>query len=506
MKNRFHLFFLIVLIFLSALVRFYHYDFGIPRWNLYDEKRATRQTINFYNGKYLVHTLNHPPLIKYCALVMLKSYNWIKPIKKHNLRSLTNKSLRLVSIIAGTLAVLFLYLLARQFLDPVMSLIAAAIYAFLPITVFISKHGIPDTLLSLMFILNFYLIIKLYRKKTLWLYLFNGLFLALGVASKYNAVFLYGSFFTAHFFAAKQEKNFLKFFFDWKQATLFLSGTILGLSIGFPTVLGGLEFNNLIGSLLFEKKHLFGTTLDVTHHGFKYFYMFHFIKSVFPVTGPILLLFILTGIAYIIKRHEKTDIILLISFLPYYFIIEYVFKIHVGPDRYVLPIVSLYILFAVVFCDKLIKYLNLKLKIHKSILIVFFSILLGFYPVIKTTKLLVTIIPDTRDQMADWINKNIEPNSLFFYPLKKFDYYPVLSSDRYPFKSLKRSNTHYSHIKTSNIDYVLISDFGYKNVPKTKRFYKELKNKAELIYVMKPKYQSYLLHNPTLELYKIPKK
>ena len=258
MKTKIHLIILIILVLSAGFARFYHFDFGLPKWNLFDEKRAIRQTMNFYNGDYIVNTFNHPPLIKYCALILLKSYNLINPIEKKDLHTLTNKSLRLVSVIAGTLAVLIMYLLAREFLTPALSLITASIYAFLPITVFISKHGIPDTLLSFMFILNFYLIIRLYKKKTLFLYALNGFFLALGVVSKYNAVFLYGSFLTAHFFAAKQEDNFMKFFFDWKKIALFLSTTTLGLSIGLPTVLGGVEFNNFMNSLFFEKKHLFG--------------------------------------------------------------------------------------------------------------------------------------------------------------------------------------------------------------------------------------------------------
>ena len=229
----------------------------------------------------------------------------------------------------------------------------------------------------------------------------------------------------------------------------------------------------------------------------QYYYIFHFIKSIFPITGPVLLSFIIAGIFYIIKRHNKPDIIILVSFLPYYFAIEHVYKINVAPDRYVLPIVSVYILCALIFCDKLIKFLHRKFKIKKSLLTIILTILLAFYPFIKTANLLASFVPDTRDRMADWINENIPAKSVFFYPLKRFDYYPVLSQEKYPLGIPQY------HMERSNVDYVPVTSFGYQNVRKLKLFYENLKNCSDLVYTINPAYQSYLLHNPTIELYKI---
>jgi len=69
-------------------------------------------------------------------------------------------AVRFPSVLAGTLAVLFLYLAAREFFNPVIALMAAAFLATLPYNVHFSRVGVNNVVDSLMSALIFWLIAR----------------------------------------------------------------------------------------------------------------------------------------------------------------------------------------------------------------------------------------------------------------------------------------------------------------------------------------------------------
>jgi len=69
-------------------------------------------------------------------------------------------AVRFPSVLAGTLAVLFLYLAAREFFNPVIALMASAFLATLPYNVHFSRVGVNNVVDSLMSALIFWLIAR----------------------------------------------------------------------------------------------------------------------------------------------------------------------------------------------------------------------------------------------------------------------------------------------------------------------------------------------------------
>ncbi len=74
-------------------------------------------------------------------------------------------AIRLVSVVAGTLAVLFTYLTARELFNPLIGLMAGAFLATLPYNVHFSRIGVGNIMDSFMSALVFWLIAKIDKKK-----------------------------------------------------------------------------------------------------------------------------------------------------------------------------------------------------------------------------------------------------------------------------------------------------------------------------------------------------
>ncbi|HVF24908.1 MAG TPA: glycosyltransferase family 39 protein [Anaerolineales bacterium] len=84
-------------------------------------------------------------------------------------------AVRLTSVIAGTLSVLFVYLLARQLFNPSIALMAAAFLATLPYNVHFSRIGVNNIIDGLMSSLLFWLIAKALQKGDVRYYYSAGL-------------------------------------------------------------------------------------------------------------------------------------------------------------------------------------------------------------------------------------------------------------------------------------------------------------------------------------------
>jgi 4-amino-4-deoxy-L-arabinose transferase-like glycosyltransferase len=84
-------------------------------------------------------------------------------------------AVRLTSAIAGTLCVLFVYLLARQLFNPSIALMAAAFLATLPYNVHFSRIGVNNVIDGLMSSLLFWLIAKALEKDSVRYYYSAGI-------------------------------------------------------------------------------------------------------------------------------------------------------------------------------------------------------------------------------------------------------------------------------------------------------------------------------------------
>lgn len=502
------LFFLLVCF--SAYLRILHVNFGLPDHYHPDEVIATAEVGKFLDGDFNLKRYQHPPLFKNIAFLGLKCVNFFVDLKRLNRTSCITLGLRIVSVITGTLAVAALYILSQEFLYPSFSLGVCLLYTVLPVTVFCSKYGTPDAMLSLMFIVAFWFQLQLYKKKSLYLYALNGFVLAIAFSTKYNAVFLFFSFLAAHIFAHKDFLFDWKKLFDPKKITVFIVSVAIGLLIGFPQVpFGGWKY--LVSSLIFEKNHLFiKGHYQITISGADYCYVFHFIKSVFPATGILLFGVIICGMGWVLytKWREPKYAILIIGLISSYIPIEIVYKVPVCYERYIMPLLGLYLLFALIFMDHLFTMISPKFRVNKTILMCVFLLIFGSYPAVKTTKLLATMTPDTRETMRRWMERNLPAYSAVFLQWPRSGYYPDISSIGFRVVSSGLSQNRQS-LSSNSADYLLVSSLMYDRyfdypheVPPLTSFYEHLFLLKKPLFQVKPSYESYMIHNPTLKIFK----
>lgn len=507
--NRFSLL-LTLIVLLAFYVRTVGVDFGLPFQYHPDEYYHIKKTIRLLGGEYFLEGYNHPPFGVYVAVGVLKLASLFFPISETTIWLQAQLVLRLVSVVCSTLSVWLLFKLAKNYLDSWYALAAALLYAVLPITVIQAKYGVSDTMLSFLFLVNCILALKLYRTPTSIHYFLGGVALAIAIGTKYNGIFLFFPYVVAHTLVYTTRKTLRpQNFFQVKKIALFCISLILTLVIIFPLV-PFQDWQKFIQSIIFEQQHLFvvGHWWGVPLSGLDYFYVFHFLRSILPATGVFLLSILVIGMGYIVlKRKNPIDYIIISLIIPYYVVVEYVYKIPVIYPHYILPLVSLYVLYAVFFLKQIINFLKATMKFYGTIVGLAFFLLLLLFPCYKTTLLLATIKPDTRDTMANWIQSNI-PQHATIAMQPPAAYYPKLSSTEFSTLWLKEDQMNFDYITTSATDYILVSSLVYdwylehpnKN-PTMATFYQTLFEQGTLLHTEIPSYETYSIHNPTLRLY-----
>ncbi|HUV08914.1 MAG TPA: glycosyltransferase family 39 protein [Spirochaetia bacterium] len=504
--------YVLALILLAAAgLRFYAFNFGLPELYHPDEMVASQEVARFMRGEYGLERYHHPPLFRMIAFLGLKTVSLIAPIPDDSMIISAVYALRTVSVLAGILTVAFLYRLSRYFLTEAFSLITAGLYAFLPLAAVLSKHGLPDTLLTLMFLINLCLQMRMTRGGPRRLFFLSGLFLALAFATKYNGVFLTISFLISLFYYTKTVREGFRAVVLSKRALFFLAGAGIGLFLGFPLVFFG-EGGILWRSLLEERAHLFEQGhFGLFISGAEYFYTFHFQKSVLPCCGPVLLLAILAGLTLMLLRRKPAEVVLLGVVLPYYLFMDWVYKLPVNFEHYVLPLLPIYTLSAVVLLSWLLsgrlKDIHPKLKASAILLL---TAALAAYPLYSTARIVPTLVPDTRDVMRRWMREQLPAGSRILFPeLETTGYYPPVHRDGFTVATFKRFNPDINALK-GDVDFVVASSLVYdryftypEELPDHTYFYRTLFSKAKLLREVKPVFRSYIIHNPTLRVYSL---
>lgn len=497
---------LAVLIAVSLILRVAGYDFGLPDTYHYDEIRSVAQVGAWLDGEYKLETYRHPPLLREIAWCGLNVYRLIAQIDIDDREELIYRALRLVSVTAGTLAVLAVYLLAGQFVPFRWAYAAAVLFAVQPMTVFCSKYGVPDMLMSCLFIFGLALQMILTRRRSTVMYFLAGLIIACAVGAKYNAVFLYLSFITAHIYGSRDAGGGRSYFAPVLLGS-FMAGSLIGYVISFPLVFFRAEFPYLIESLLFEKRHLFVQghySLKIS--GPDFFYVYHFIRSVLPSTGIILWAAVIAGLIFGLLRRQRYDSIAATCWIPYYIVMEHVYKIPPAPQRYVLPLMGIYIVYAVLICARTADWATHRLRLRQTVAVLVAVLMLGSYPAYKTVRLVMTIVPDTRQIMQAWMRENVPAGSTILAHGYSFGFHGSIDET---FNVIPNIHELRNDEQTARqLDYMLASSLMYgvylnhpSENPAMTGSYRKLLKSGTSIHTVKPEYESYMYHNPTLTLY-----
>jgi len=474
-------------------MRAYHVDFGLPANFHPDEVPATQQVARAVKaGRFFLHSYHHPPLLRQFAWVAAMAFQRLSPVEGEALATRITLIMRWISVLAGTLSVAAVFAMARRFLEPAWSLLAAALWATSPITVFQSKYATPDMLMCLLLLLGWYLALKVAEQPRLLGYAATGCVCALAIAAKYNAVFVIFSVAAAHWLAAPARRPVAA-----RAAVALAAGVGLGMLLGFPLLIS--EWGDFLRTAMSEAEHQFVRG----HRGIKvrgsdYGYIFHFVRSVWPATGVILLPAILLGLLHWIATGSRQKWILLAAALPYYLAMEQVLKNTFSPQRYVLPLLPIYFLAAAGAAAAVSARLG---STARARVLAGFSLatVLLMWPAYRSVRLLATMEPDTRSRAAGWLVDNVPQGaSVAIGGLVSF--YPPLSRREFPLlMQFGRGAPAYS--VASSFDY----EEAFEHPDQTRsafEFYTAMFTSQELIFEAAPAYDSYMFHNPTIKVFR----
>jgi hypothetical protein len=508
--NRRILYVLVATVVLAAWLRLLHFDFGFPYYYHPDERQATLDVARLLDGHAEIKGYKHPPLFRLTAFMagVLVSPLWGGGV---NPELYAHAALRLTSVAFGVLAIPLLYLLGRRFLTPGMSLGAAAVYAVLPLPVFLSKYGAPDSMLACLCIFNLWIQCLLMERGGRWLYGVAGLGLALAFATKYNAVFLAVSFMVAHGLRVRREGWTWRRFLNPGLGLAFGAGLAVGLMAGFPFILTG-EWGYLVRDLGFERSHLLEEGHDgIRISGGRYVYLYYFLREILPMAGIPFVVLAVAGVVGWMVRRRREHWVLLAFLAPYYVAMESAYKIPEGAGRYVLPVLPLYVLGVFTVLEWLDGKLAGRGRRMRVVVMVMLVGMVSVYPAYKTSRWLAGMVPDTRETMREWMRENLSPTAVVFVPQwVRSGYYPPLSG--LPFRAMlsPRSPEELLRVDRRKITHVLVSSLIYERYirwpedsPLLAEYYAELARSEMVQHRVEPAYSTYLVHNPTLILYEL---
>lgn len=518
---------LVALVVAAAWLRLAHLDFGLPAQHHPDETQATLQIQRWCRGEYALGSYRHPPLLRNVGFLGVAATRAVAPglTGEPVTSAFVTLALRLTSALFGTLAVPALYLLARELGGRRAAFAAAVLLAVLPLHVVSSKYGVPDAMLSFWVLVDLWLCLRLARRpSSSALYFALGLGLACGFGTKYSAGVLLVPFVLAHLRAVRRAGGGVRALVQPRTAIPFAAGAATGLALSFPFALG--ESDAIVRSLLFEGGHLFVHG----HEGFRLggragYYVFHFVHSLPPTTGPVLLAWMVAGLVWLVARslrarlRGRPDEVLLLSFVvPYYVAMEQAYKVPPNFGRYVLPLVGPYLLAAVLLGQALAATYRRALgrfTSSKALSAALFTLVLGAYPAYRTGRVLEGMGPqaDTRTQMGVWMAANLPAGTRVVAPLVPA-YYP--DPGRHVFvtpssaEAAERLSGFTGGPTPMSYDYVLASSMVYDRcfdfpevAPAFRRFYERLFAEGEIVVVFEDPEASYLFQNPTIALYRL---
>jgi 4-amino-4-deoxy-L-arabinose transferase-like glycosyltransferase len=481
---------------LGLMLRLAHVDFGLPAAYHPDEPRGASETRAWLSGDFRLERYQHPPLFKNIAFVGLKVWQRVVQGEVPDTATVT-LGMRLVSVLAGTLGVWAVFELAARFASPIAALLAAALYAVLPLTVVSSKYGVPDVLLSLLFAGALVAQIDLARRPTVRGYARMGLLVALAFGAKYNGVVLVLSAVAAHWIARREAAVPLR-----SAALAFASGALVGLAVSFPLL--PFEWSHAVRSVRWEADHLFlGGHRGFLVSGRNEYFLHHLWWSVAPAAGPLVMIAIVGGLAALVRRRTCDALVLFAAALPYYLLSEWVYLVLPCPERYVLPLMGPYMAAAAVFADTVTMS---RARGRRHAMIATLALLVVALPAFRTAGLLSAMAPDTRDVMQPLVGDLVPSDATVWVELPTSDH-PSLGDRRLAELRPWDPAAPMPH----RGDYVLASSLSYRRYlehpdqqPAGTLFYRRLFRYARLVREVASGRGSYLFNNPTLRLYQMP--
>lgn len=505
-KNLFFTILLTLVIVAGALIRIYNIDFGLPL-NFHPDEVPKVNAVERMHAKLLRGAPNpfdpeyflHPSLLLYSSYLMgtiLRLLNF-----SGDFREITCLGGRLVSFFAGVISIYVVYYIARRLFTRMTGLMAAIFLAFSPLHITCSRYLKEDSLLVCFFLLTVAFIIKSVKDNKIRYYFVAAIMAGMSCSTKYTGLLSVGLLCSAPFFANKSfslipNGRYLKY--------LFLVLLLVPITFVTFTPYSVLNYQKFSEDFESERVHAQkGHTVVITANS--EYWMYHFRESITPNFSYPLACLSLLGLGFLLRRRRMEDLYLVGLFFFFYIPIEYVkSKPAPQPERYILPCIP----FLTVAGAEMIRSLS---KVKSAYISWLIFIIALFFPLNRSVNLARELKPDTRELMADWINKNIPKGSTICIDWKRYG--PYLNEDDYDIKYILRAKIipklYVPALKKSEYDYLVLSSLFYDRYfsqPADKALrqrFRDVFRDIPIINEIRASSGTNAFHNPTLTIFSL---
>ncbi len=391
---------LIFIVTLAFFLRFFGISFGLPHLYHADEPIVVNHTIAYGSGDLNPHFFKIPPLVSYLLFILYGIYFVIgKLVGQFSTLDdfvylfLTDPSSfyfvgRLFfGAIGGTLTVYILYRLVKRYSSIEHALISSFFLAVAFLHVRDSHYIYADIPLVLILCLCFFPIFHILESGGRRYYVLFSFLAGIAVATKYNGVFVFVPFLTAHFFRTG---------FKWRAVAdpnLVLTFVLSFLAYSVLNPFGWVDFQFFLQEIT-KQSHAEGFS-GLLHH---------LTYSLNGGLGFPLLGLSLFGLSLACLRFDRKRWTLLSFILVYYLILCFFSQPY---DRYTLPLIPFLVIFA---ADGL---LQLKRKLKLSNIPFFIVVLIAIFPSVLKISLsdYIFMQKDIRTVGREWIERTVPQNT-----------------------------------------------------------------------------------------------
>ncbi len=482
---------------IGAYLRFGGVTFGLPDQFHPDEIPKAQVILRMYeSGSFNPKYFLHPSLLLYLSYGASLLIHFFSMDEFYQTIFIAG---RLVSAMAGTLSVVFLYLIGRSLYGQSAGAIAALLLAVFPLHVTSSRYMKEDALLLCLVLLCFHLVLlasKSGRSRDLYTAALCAGFCA---SSKYSGAIAGGFIALAPWIRTRSFAPDPKLCAALPLAIVFV---LLGFLLGTPFSV--LDHQSFLQGLSFEKKHMLrGHTESIS--AWSQVWTYHWGRSIVPGITAVSACFATLGIGLLLYRRRFEDLLVIGLFLLFYLPAEWVkAKPAPQPERYIFPCLPF---LALIMAESFRILWHHGRRITALILIV----LAIFFPLKRSIELYRDLTPDTRTIAAQWIAENIPQQSkivLDFVP-----YAPAIDPQRFTIVNnpLLPVGTWLdkAKLRTYEVDYVILSSLSYD------RFFSQpgqppgMRIQLRKVFALplekefKPTSGTYGFHNPTIRIFRV---
>jgi hypothetical protein len=484
--------------------RIYGIDFGLPGRFHPDEtpkfNAIERMTaFNTWNPSYFLH----PSLLLYATIfvesIMHKlGVGW-------DFNSSVRLSGRVVSALAGTFSVLFVYLIGARLYTRFVGVVAALLLAVFPLHVTCSRYMKEDALMTLFFLMAVFVVIVAVKNNRPWLLILAGIAAGFGLGTKYTGALIGYVVISAPWLASRHWKPERTFVWPTVCAILLIPVVFL-----ITTPFAILDYAHFFKGLMSERKHMLRGH-SVAIDAWSQFWMYHIRRSLLP--GMTSLPYILSGIGVglLLWRRRIEDLWVLSLLLLFLSPAEWVkAKPAPQPERYMVPCLPI----LAITVGELFRVLANSVRLRR--LVVPLLIVVVSLPLWESSLLAYEVVNDTRERAARWMEGSLPAGSKVL--VDWVPYVPQPTARDFTLEMFEPGmlipdlKEIVDGVKVTEHDYLILSGLVYNrffNQPFPDQYrrqvIKEAFEKLPILHQEIPVYKTYGFHSPVVTIFKLPK-